>query len=487
MSNPSSDSYRNPLRYQGQDYSFAPRYYRPRDPLSPTNASADIKPKENQGYYPLASFWSNSKNGNLWVLTEIVNNLANWVLIGTSGGNLLTLSDNGDGLSPGTKVFPDVLGNIQLTGEVVAQNSVFNTIVSYPASNQININPMSTARWIVDQNGTATNRQNGTHTTITSAILSATSGDTIFIMPGFYVEDVSLKPGVNLCAYTCDSYTPTVTIAGFTNLTSSGTVSISGIRLTTNGNYCLAVTGSEASIINCINCDILGTLNSCILNSSTSSSSVIYLYNCIGDQLAAGHNLYLNSGSGSIIFNYCIFNNTSANTSPGVCSNGIVNYSYSNFSQAILFSGTGAGKIDFCDINCATINQIAVETTGTGTSTLTYSKVSSGTNFGISVGVGTTLNVRNCQVDSTHAAAIAISGGGTLNYSPILFTNSAYLINTTVQVPYNFGPIIQLPPVSGLLTAQIMSGNGDPNGVVTAPVSSLSFPSFFVINPPVYF
>lgn len=107
-----SDSFRNVTRYTGQDYRFAPTYIRPRDPHSPTNASNDIKPKEQQGYYPVTSLWTNSTNGNIWALAKITNNLANWVLIsgGGSGPALDFIVPNGT--SP---VFPDVSGNVTLT------------------------------------------------------------------------------------------------------------------------------------------------------------------------------------------------------------------------------------------------------------------------------------------------------------------------------------------------------------------------------------
>ena len=78
MTQQNSDSYRNPLRYQGQDYAYVPLYYRPRDPTT-----TDIRPKEQTGYYLVGSSWVNTSNGNLWYLSSfstIANVLqANWV------------------------------------------------------------------------------------------------------------------------------------------------------------------------------------------------------------------------------------------------------------------------------------------------------------------------------------------------------------------------------------------------------------------------
>ena len=81
---------------------------------------------------------------------------------GGFGGFIKTLSDDVN-----TPVSPTGTGNIQLVGHVVEQGSTkFSTVVS--GANLINLNPMSSFRWIVDKLGF-----NGTHTTITSAMASA--------------------------------------------------------------------------------------------------------------------------------------------------------------------------------------------------------------------------------------------------------------------------------------------------------------------------
>src|ERR1700687_3582365 len=109
-------------------------------------------------------------------------------------------------------------------------------------------NNFSTAKWIVNSTAGL-----GTHTTIASALTSASSGDTIFIMPGTYTEDLTLKAGVNIAAYDCDGVNlvgnSNVTIKGKTTYTGSGTVSISGISFKTNSDYCIVVSGTNASVL----------------------------------------------------------------------------------------------------------------------------------------------------------------------------------------------------------------------------------------------
>ena len=66
-----TDSPRNVDKYVGPDYSFAPRYLRKRDP-TPLTINVDLRPKEQQGYYPIGSFWINTVDSNVWVLSNIV-------------------------------------------------------------------------------------------------------------------------------------------------------------------------------------------------------------------------------------------------------------------------------------------------------------------------------------------------------------------------------------------------------------------------------
>ena len=119
-------------------------------------------------------------------------------------------------------------------------------------TNTNSINYFSPAKWVV-----CTVAGEGTHTTIASAITSASSGDTIVIMPGTYTEDPTLKAGVNLCAFSSDSglnpisnTLSNVIIQGKCTMTTAGTVTITGVQLQTNSDYFLAVTGSAASIVN---------------------------------------------------------------------------------------------------------------------------------------------------------------------------------------------------------------------------------------------
>ncbi len=91
--------------------------------------------------------------------------------------------------------------------------------------------------------------QGANYTTIESALTDAVSGQTIFIRPGTYIEDLTLKAGVNLSSYDCDELTQNVTIVGKLTAIFEGKVSINGIRIQTNYDNHSAILGNSNSVI----------------------------------------------------------------------------------------------------------------------------------------------------------------------------------------------------------------------------------------------
>jgi len=344
------------------------------------------------------------------------------------GGQALeTLSDD-----IGTLALPSPTNNIQLVGHVVEQGATkFSTTVQ--GTNLININPMSSARWIVDPLGF-----NGTHTTIASAITSATSGDTIFIMPGTYTENLTLKSGVNLTAYPCDGVNinssslinvGNVIISGKTTMTSAGYVVFSGITLKTNADYCLAVTGSAASNVLLTDCSIVGADHNPISFTSSSSSANIFVQYSNTTITNATFNLYDMTSPGSLSFYYC--SEGQAGTAISNNSAGVLTQEYCNANTIMSTSNTGVLALidtDFASNGNATIVTLA----GTGTSTARFCGFGSGSSSAISIGTGTTLNLDNCNVNSSNTNAI--TGSGSLNYSGITFRGTSTTINTGTQL-----------------------------------------------------
>jgi hypothetical protein len=369
------------------------------------------------------------------------------IIANTAGGLVSSLSDDVN-----TKTFP-LAGNIQLQGHVNEQGgSKFSTTVS--GANLMKINPMSCARWIVDPLGF-----NGTHTTLASAMSVATSGDTIFIMAGStLVENVTLTAGVNITGYT-DGNTPTVTIRGKLTFTSAGTVTIAGVRLQTNSDFFLAVTGSAASIVNLINCYLNCSNNTGISYTSSSSSSALNIFNSMGDLGTTGIGFYSMSSAGNILFNNAYLTNSGTSTTQSTNSAGGVTSYYSNFFFPLACSSTGA--ISGNNSQCSTANVTAITTAGTGGSGWSFGAITAGSGSAVSIGSGTTFTCFCTDFGSTNTNAIA--GSGTLNYGYLTFNQSSSTIQSTVTLnPFvntmnGFKSTVTTAPAAGFIGEQIRS------------------------------
>lgn len=298
----------------------------------------------------------------------------------------------------------------------------------------------------------------GDFTTIAAALTASSSGQTIFIRPGTYSENLTLKAGVNLTAFGCDDSlngTGNVIISGNATLSGAGTVTISGIQLQTNSAALLTVSGSAASIVNLNNCYLNMTNSTGISFSSSSGSSVINLYYCIGDLGTTGIAIYTSTAAGSMNFNYCTFTNSGLSTTASSNSAVTFTFAYSQFASAFSTSSTGGVNFDNSIVNCGAINTAAITTAGTASQTQRSSIFRGGSASSISIGTGTTCNVYNCFLQSTNTNNI--TGAGTLNYQALTFSGSAQTtINTTTQTVAGtlYGGINQAP-VAGMLGQQL--------------------------------
>jgi len=376
--------------------------------------------------------------------------------IGYSSPNItLDIAGGGQALETlssdiGTLITPSPTHNIQLVGHVNEQGATkFSTVVA--GTNIANINPMSSSRWIVDPLGF-----NGTSTSIAAAITSATSGDTIFIMPGTYTENLTLKAGVNLTAYGSDSSlngTGHVIINGICTMTTAGTVTISGIQLQTNSAALLAVTGSAASVVNIQNCFLNCLNNTGISFTVANASAAINISDSMGDIGTTGITLYVSTSTGSIFTTNLLMLNSGGATTASSNSAGIVNLTYSQFNNAFSSSSTGGMGITNTFITCGAINTTCLTLNGTGQTVVQSSAVASGTASAISIGTGVTADVYSNRIASSNTNAI--TGAGTINYGLLIFSGTSQTINTTTQVGGTIKGGVAQAPSAGYLGEQI--------------------------------
>ncbi len=362
---------------------------------------------------------------------------------GTTVGKTIT-GDTGGALSP-------TAGNWNIVGGA-ALSAGTNASVTSGSGSTLTVTSINTAKWIVDPTA---NR--GTHQTIAGAISAASSGETIFIRPGTYTENLTLKAGVNLTAFECDSSlngTGHVIISGTCTMTTAGTVTISGIQLQTNSAALLAVTGSAASIVILDNCYLnMGT--SAITYSSSSASSAININSCSGNISTTGIAAFTHTSAGTLSISYSDITNTGLSVTAATASAGTLTIFSCYLEFAISNSSTNSYQERNSHTNTTAINLTGLTIAGTaglGSNFMRNCYHSSGTATAISVSAGGTLVITGGGVSSTNTNAI--SGAGTLNYSSIAFSNSS-LINTTTQ----FGGVAQgiqfQAPSAGFLGEQI--------------------------------
>lgn len=282
---------------------------------------------------------------------------------------------------------------------------------------------------IVDSSG------HGDFSTIASALTAASAGQTIFIRPGTYTENLTLKAGVNLAAFEGDGDTPNVTISGTCTFSAAGTVSISGIRLQTNSAFCLVVSGANASIVNLFNCYINCTNNTGISFTSSNAASQIRVFDSNGDLGTTGIGLYSHSSAGSLSFSNSLFTNSGGSSTASSNSAGLAAFSWSGIFSPVSVSNTGSFILQWGFINSATQNATSLTTADTGTASIFSSTLSSGTASAISIGTGSQVTCQlDVQIFSTNTNAV--TGAGTFGYGNIIFPGAASkIINVTTQSP----------------------------------------------------
>lgn len=279
----------------------------------------------------------------------------------------------------------------------------------------------------------------GTHTTIGAAITAASSGQTIFIMPGTYTENPALKTGVNLTCYTGDGVQGTVIINGKCTYSSAGTVTISNIRLQTNSDFLLSVTGSSASVVNLIDCYLNMSNNTGIQYTSSSGSSSINVYRCGGNLGTTGIAIHTDSSAGSLTYIWTRIDNSGGSSTATSNSSSAVYANWCDFYCPFSTSSTGNLLFGYTQVNSAGTNTACVTTAGTNTANqFQFCNLASGSASCFSIGTGTSVFVRDIVVASSNSNVM--TGAGTISASGITYTNglvSGNLPNNVTTQSYN--------------------------------------------------
>lgn len=292
------------------------------------------------------------------------------------------------------------------------------------------LNNYNTTKWLVNPVAGL-----GTHTTIATALTSASSGDDIYIMPGTYTENLTLKAGVNLIAYITDSTNATVVINGKCSASFSGTCNISGIELRTNSNFFLELTGANSTKIYLSNCTLNSLNNTGISSTGSDTSSAVNIYDCIGFLQTTGiANFAFTNGSLRVYDTQ--FNNSGGSSTANTFSGLNLYYKNCLLSNPTTTSGSTAIFIsnhNFYDI--ASVNATAINSNSTSASFSTTSFcdfIGTGSATAITVGAGSTMLCTECNIASTNAASV--SGSGSFTYGLLTQSLTKGTISPTTVV-----------------------------------------------------
>ena len=264
---------------------------------------------------------------------------------------------------------------------------------------------------------------NGSHTTLASALAAAVTGDTVFLRDSV-TENVTLPAGVNIsCWDGGTANTPTIT--GKITMTAAGTSTISGIRLVTNSDFIIAVTGSAVSILNVDNC-YLNCTNNTGISYTTAGLSSINFTNCKGDLGTTGIAYFVSTSNGDISFTRCNLINTGGSSTASTLTVNKASFKYTVFASNVSASSTASISCEYSDINwfadSSRNNTVGLAVAGSGAIYCTNCIVSGGSSAAITVGTGCTANVFDSFVDSSNSTSV-ISGAGTLFYGGLIFNS----------------------------------------------------------------
>lgn len=272
----------------------------------------------------------------------------------------------------------------------------------------------------------------GTHQTISAALTDAVDGEEIFIRPGTYTENLTLKDGVRLTAFVGDDKDGGVTIVGKASIT-SGKAVLTGLGFQTNGDYCLSATGTGS--LEVLLCKVQANDNDAIEH--TSSGLTTLRFSTGGP--SNGFKL-LAQTAGDTAFRECSFSggDGTVNTIAG----GSCTVSHSNMGDFPMATSNAAlVKYDHSQVTTTPNNTIALATVGTGTSVFKNCNIASGSAVTVSIGANTTVEAFNTSLSSSNTNTV--SGAGTLKYSALAFDGSSTAMNptTATKMPQMAGKI----------------------------------------------
>lgn len=342
-----------------------------------------------------------------------------FVTLDATVGQTIT-GDSGGALSP-------TAGNWNILGQQASTIAVMDTIGS-GSTLRIEDRTYLTA-FVVDPS--TTNGLRGTFSTVQAAITAASAGTTVFIRSGTYTEDLTLKAGVNLQGFDSADPNNSTIIIGNATATFAGSCSIAGVTLRTNSAPFLTVSGSAATIVNLEACYLDCLNNTGISHTAANVASKIVIGGCDGNIATTGITFFVSTSTGPINAFNCTITNTGAATTATSVSASNAEFHDCDIYFPLSTSSTGSFTNYNTNIITTPINTASLTTAGTGISSQNLCGLQGGTASAVSIGVGSTVALNQCDINSSNTNAI--TGAGSLQSTLITFSGTSSVINPTTQ------------------------------------------------------
>lgn len=285
-------------------------------------------------------------------------------------------------------------------------------------------NNFGVADFIVDGGGLS---RGATHTTIAAALASASSGDSIFIRPGTYTENLTMKAGVNMTGFQCDSGGQ-VTIVGKLSCSYSGSVTLTGLSLHTNGAFAIELTGANATLLTLDSCSIYAD-DATAISSTGSGGASVAITNCAMFTSTTGV-AYFAFTNGTLYIRETISSNAGASTTANTFSGTQLTLRTSYLGLPLTTSGTSNLVLFDTEFESGATNSTSLTHGSTGSiCRADYCNFRSGTATPISIGAGATLTTNN--ISAHHTNATAVTGAGTIVLNSLEQTNTVGAVSST--------------------------------------------------------
>lgn len=314
------------------------------------------------------------------------------------------------------------------------------------AEQQVSTNKFSNYKWIVDAVGLD---QGATHTTIQAAIDSADPGESIFVRPGTYTQDLTLKAEVQLVGDIAGFSGGFPKIVGKITATDAGTHNIIGFEHETNGDFGIVVSGANDVVLYLNNLKVLANDNTYVSYTNSSLSSLILFDKCFGSVTGGGTNtFFVNTSNSTMQMDYCNFRADSSTLQESTISSGSIRMNHTTFSCPIETTGTATIRVKDSNLNPQgiapfVINQLTGTSLGGEDNLIHHTRIraASPTNPAINIGAGSELFLHFCDISSSNVNVI--TGTGEIEYGGLVFDASNELDSGLIQNPRKelHGPI----------------------------------------------